>query len=448
MTAYINGQNSSDIVISKGVKPNEKIFYDGLTQTYYSVPNVIEENHTEATRIQVNKVLSKGNTCLSYAHDGMFINYVDGINNVKSRDFAFLGPHMVDYRVEQSVGRTYVVKNYQNIKEQEVKEMNLFTTDTTSILYTRELTKDNFFIVVKGKHIDYKKARFEYLTNGDPVIFMDEKPTYVLLGFKAARKEEIYKGKIYEGELNKSENVEGKQIEEPTTSTNYKCEKGDCKEGWGRVTVNNIITDATFKNGAIDGVAYITYPNGSNYHGQYQNNRRHGIGYYQWDNGNVYLGGWKDGKQHGLGYTTNKEGLITSGGIFEDGKLIQESTDAYRAGKKDGNCTGNCSEGFGKYTYNNGDIYWGFFKNNQRFGVGSYNWSNKSKYTGAYILGGKRNGYGIYTYVDGSVFKGLFVDDRINGLGVMTYSKTGDSAQGVFDNSAAEGSSAGNCGFR
>ena len=152
----------------------------------------------------------------------------------------------------------------------------------------------------------------------------------------------------------------------------------------------------------------------------------------------MYLGGWKDGKQHELGYTTNKEGLITSGGIFEDGKLIQESTDAYRAGKKDGNCTGNCSEGFGKYTYNNGDIYWGFFKNNQRFGVGSYNWSNKSKYTGAYILGGKRNGYGIYTYVDGSVFKGLFVDDRINGLGVMTYSKTGDSAQGVFDNSGAK----------
>ena len=80
-----------------------------------------------------------------------------------------------------------MINNYQNIKEKEVKEMNLFTTDTTSVLYNRELEKNNFFIVVQGKHIDYKKARFEYLNNGDPVIFIDEKPTYVLLGFKNAK---------------------------------------------------------------------------------------------------------------------------------------------------------------------------------------------------------------------------------------------------------------------
>ena len=436
MSAFLNGKRTSDIEISKGVKPNEKVLYDGLTKTYYSISNVIEENHTEATRIEAKKVLSKGNTCLSYAYDGMFINYVNGINSVKSREFAFLGPHMVDYRGEKNVGRTYVVNNYQNIKEQEIKEMYLFTTDTTSILYSRELVKDNFFIVVKGKHIDYKKARFEYLTNGDPVIFIDDKPMYVLLGFKAAKNEEVRLGKLYEGELDTQTN------EETTTAnvdtTDYQCLEGDCKEGWGRVSVNGIITDATFSNAVIDGVAYITYPKGSFYHGQYKNNRRHGIGFYQWENGNSYIGGWKDGKQHGLGYTTNKDGLITSGGLFEEGKLITEATDDYRAGKKDGNCTGNCSEGFGKYTYNNGDIYWGFFKNNQRFGVGSYYWSNKSKYTGAYTLGGKRNGYGMYTYVDGSVFKGMFRDDKIDGLGTMKYQKTGNSLKGVYNKIGAK----------
>ena len=73
-----------------------------------------------------------------------------------------------------------------------------------------------------------------------------------------------------------------------------------------------------------------------------------------------------------------------------------------------------------------------------RYGVGTYLWSNKSAYTGAYIEGGKRNGYGIYTYVDRSVFKGMFLDDRINGLGIMKYNKTGDIVQGVFDNSGAK----------
>jgi hypothetical protein len=441
-TVFINGKRTTDIRISKSVKPNEKVLYDGLTQTYYLVPNLQEETHTASTKIPVTNAVSKGSALINYAHDGKFINYVDGNNKVKSRDFAFLGPHMVDYRVDKTIGRTYVIYNYKNKKEQAIKEMNLYTTDVNSILYTRELGEDNFFILVKGKHIDYKKARFDYLTNGDPVIFIADEPLYILTGFKTAKNNEILVGRPYNGELDNKKN--NPAVTTKTTSikqkksTDYECVKGDCKEGWGRVTVNNIITDATFKKSAIDGLAYISYPNGSYFHGQYKNNRRNGIGYYKWENGNIYVGGWKDGKQHGLGYTMNKENQITSGGVFENGKLITESTDDYQANKKTGNCTGNCDDGFGKYTYNNGDIYWGFFKNKQRYGVGTYLWSNKSSYTGAYTLDGKRNGYGIYTYVDRSVFKGIFKDDRIDGLGVMKYKTTGNIEQGVFNNKGAK----------
>ncbi|MFK7749621.1 MAG: MORN repeat-containing protein [Kordia sp.] len=437
---FINGNRATDITISKGVKPNEKVVYDGLTQTYYSVSNVNIDTDSADKRVPITNVISKGKTHLSYAHDGKFINYVYGQNKAKSRDFAFLGPHMIDYRVEKSLGRTYIVNNYKNIKSQAVKEMNLFTTDENSIVYARELEKDNFYIIVKGKHIDYKKARFEYLTNGDPVIFIDNKPLYILTGFKMAKNDQALTGRPYTGEL------DNKQVNTTTTtattkkksSTNFDCVKGDCKEGWGRVKVNGIITDATFKNGAIEGVAYISYPNGSYYNGQYKNNRRHGVGYYKWENGNTYVGGWKEGKQHGLGYTMNKENKITTGGLFENGKLITEATDTYRSGKANGNCTGNCVDGFGKYTYSNGDIYWGFFKNKERYGIGTYQWKNKSIYTGAYALDGKRNGYGIFTYADRSMFKGIFKEDRIDGLGVMKYNKTGNITQGVFNNEGAK----------
>ena len=440
--AYINNVRVTDIIISKGVNENEKIMYDGLTQTYYSIPNITEDTHTTTTRILATKVLSQGIPHISYAHDGKFINYIHGQNKAKAREFSFIGAHMVDYRVEKNTARTYIIYNYKNQKEKAVKKIELFPVDTTSILYARELTKDNFFIVVKGKHIDYKKARFEYLTNGDPVIFIDDKPLYVLTGFKAAIDKKVYVGAFYKDELNQEESntsttTQATTIEEKPNS-DFNCAKGDCKEGWGRVKVNGIITDATFKDGAIDGVAYISYSNGSYFHGQYKNNRRHGVGYYKWENGNVYIGGWKEGKQHGLGYTMNTGNQITTGGLFENGKLITEATDAYRDEKKDGNCTGNCSDGFGKYTYNNGDTYWGFFKDGQRYGVGTYLWKNKSVYTGAYILGGKRQGYGIYTYVDGSVFKGMYANDRIDGLGVMKYKETGNIVQGVFNSKGAK----------
>ncbi|WP_420574943.1 MORN motif precursor [Kordia sp.] len=434
-TIYLNGQRSSDITINKGVKPNEKIVYDGLTKTYYSISNINPDTDTVNTRIPIRTVISKGQNMINYAHDGKFINYVHGQNKVKSRDFAFLGSHMVDYRIDKVFGRTYIIRNYKNIKSQAVKNMELFTVNPASILYTRELEKDNFFVVVKGKHIDYKKARFEYLSNGDPVIFLEDKPLYVLTGFRMAKSNEILEGKPYNGELDDPQKAANTT---QRSESSYDCVKGDCKEGWGRVKVGEIITDATFKNNAIDGVAYITYPNGGYYHGQYKNNRREGVGYYQWDSGTIYIGEWKDGKQHGLGYTMNTENKITSAGRFENGKLVENQDRSYYENKKTGNCLGNCSDGFGKYTYNNGDEYLGFFKNGKRYSVGTYVWKNKSKYTGAYTQDGVRNGYGIYTYVDKSVFKGIFVNDRIDGLGVMKYNKTGNTVQGVFNNKGAK----------
>ncbi len=443
-TAFVNGERATDITISKGVKPNEKIVYDGLTQTYYAIANVNPDTDTIDKRVTATNVLSKGKPMLSYAHDGKFINYVHGQNRVKSRDFAFLGPHMVDYRIDKSLGRTYVIRNYQNIKSQAVKQMELFTTDKASILYLRELEKDNFFITVKGKHIDYKKARFEYLTNGDPVIFIDDKPLYVLTGFRMAKNNEILQGRVYNGELDNKENTTTvastttNSTKTTKTSSSLDCIEGDCIEGWGKIKVGDILTEATFKNGAIEGVAYIAYSNGGYYHGEYKNNRRDGTGYYQWSTGNSYVGGWKDGKQHGLGYTMNDKNQITSAGLFENGKLVNKQGADYIAAKKNGNCMGNCTDGFGQYTYTNGDKYWGFFKNGKRYSVGTYLWKNKSLYTGAYTNDGIRNGYGMYTYVDSSVFKGMFVNDRIDGHGMMKYNKSGNIVKGVFNNKGAK----------
>ncbi|AGC77677.1 hypothetical protein LX97_02140 [Nonlabens dokdonensis] len=437
-TAYIDGVRATDLIVSKGVKPNEKIIYDPLKLNYYSVSNVFEDDHDVSTRIEVNNILSTNEECMSYAYDGKFINYVHGKNMVKSREFSFLGPHMIDYRVEKSVGLTYIIDDYKN-QSKSVKKMRLLTDDEASIVYTRELEKDNFFIIVKGEHIDYKKARFEYLENGDPVIFINDVPLYILTGFKNAKNYEVKLGKPYEGELdNRVTNETTKTVETTSTTTDYQCVEGDCKEGWGRVVVNDIITDATFINSEMTGVAYITYPSDSYYHGEYVQNRRSGVGIYKWTNGNRYIGKWKDGKQHGYGFTMNKENQITSAGLFENGKLLTSYYDDYNNGKSTGNCTGNCFDGFGMYSYNNGDKYWGFFSSGKRAHIGIYSWNNGSIYTGSYMEQGKRTGYGMYSYVDGSIFKGMFIDDRIDGLGVMQYKKTGNVVQGVFNNKGAK----------
>lgn len=446
---YINGEHAKDIAISDGMKPNEKIVYDGLTETYYSVPNFEDTNHTLDTRIPVTTVLSKSTPYINYAYDGRFINYVHGYNRVKSRDFSFIGPHMIDYRVDKNNGITYIIDDYKNIKYKEIKPMRIFTTDTSSIVYNRNLETENFYIVVKGKHIDYKKAKFEYLENGDPVIFIDDKPMYVLNGFAAARENKVFKGSLYNNELNTNGNSSTQVVNNPntTTSTNsssssssaYECIEGDCKNGWGKIKLPESETESTFSNGSLNGVTYISYINGGSYHGEYNDNRREGTGFYYWSSsGNTYIGQWKNGKQDGYGYVVDKYGSINSIGKYLNGELVKNLGTDYKANKVSGSCVGDCSNGFGKYTYSNGDIYIGFFNNSYRAHIGTYYWVNNSTYTGAYSTNGKRNGYGKYTYVDTSVFKGYFVDDKIDGLGKMKYAKSGNVVNGVFNNNGAK----------
>ncbi len=438
--AFIDNVRAEDFMISKGIKPNELVIYDPLKLIYYSIPDVIEENHDVNTRLKVTNILSTNQEYLSYAYDGKFINYVHGKNAVKSRNFSFLGPHMIDYRVEKATGLTYIVDDYKN-QSNSLKRMRLLTDDESSIVYTRELDKDNFFIVVKGDHIDYKKARFEYLDNGDPVIFIDDVPLYVLIDFRIAKNYEVKFGRPYNGELDSQlDSQTNKEVSTKNTTSvdDLKCIEGDCKEGWGKIAVNDIITEATFVNSEMTGVAYITYPSDSYYHGEYLKNRRSGTGFYKWKNGNRYIGQWKDGKQHGYGFTMNTENQITSAGLFENGKLVKSFYDDYKNAKTTGNCRGNCKDGFGMYSYSNGDKYWGFFDSSQRAQVGIYAWNNGSVYTGAYKDLGKRTGYGMYTYVDGSIFKGMFIDDRIDGLGVMKYKKSGNVAHGFFNNKGAK----------
>ena len=438
LTTYVNGNQAFDIVISEGVKPNEKVFYDGLTQTYYAVPNVIKENHSIHTRIPLTQILSKGTPYLSYAYDGKFINYVDGFNRVKSREFAFLGPHMVDYRVEKKVGRTYVIKNYQNIKEQEVKEMSLFTTDTTSVLYTRDLVKDNFFIVVKGKHIDYKNARLEYLNNGDPVIFVNNTPMYVLKGFKTATHEAILLGKIYEDELKNQQSNLTKKNTTATTNTapTETCISGNCTNGFGELkTVNNSTYTGFFSNGKAMGYGKEIYQDGSFYTGEFQNGLRNGFGMYTWNSdGQYYIGQWKDGKQHGYGYF--KKGTeVLQAGYYENAKQTRNMlTQNYKNKQAVGNCIGDCANGFGYYKYSNNDSYVGFFTNSKRNYVGAYTWASGNVFIGE-INYDLFNGQGIEYYKSAeTTYYGEFVSGKRHGKGAY-FAKNGTPiSKGYWEN--------------
>ena len=74
--------------------------------------------------------------------------------------------------------------------------------------------------------------------------------------------------------------------------------------------------------------------------------------------------------------------------------------------------------GRGVILYNNGDKYYGNFKNGKKDGIGVFFFKNGSKYFG-YWDKNKMNGYGIYHYITGTIYEGYFKANKRNGAGIL-----------------------------
>ena len=73
---------------------------------------------------------------------------------------------------------------------------------------------------------------------------------------------------------------------------------------------------------------------------------------------------------------------------------------------------GDCNNGYGTYTYANGNKYVGEYKNGKIYGQGTYTWTNGNKYVGEF-KDAKRNGLGTYIFANGTVDKGIWKNNKL-----------------------------------
>ena len=105
-----------------------------------------------------------------------------------------------------------------------------------------------------------------------------------------------------------------------------------------------------------------TFPDGSEYVGEWMDDQFHGLGTYTYADGAEYVGEFKDGERHGQGTFT-----------FADG-------DKYSGQYKDGK-----RHGQGTYTFAYGDQYVGEFKDGNWHGRGTYTFANGRRDDGYYM---------------------------------------------------------------
>lgn len=83
-------------------------------------------------------------------------------------------------------------------------------------------------------------------------------------------------------------------------------------------------------------------------------------------------------------------------------------------------CEGDCQNGWGKYTYDNG-LYEGFWQNGLKTGYGMYAWNNGDLYCGNWYLD-KISGYGSTSFANGNGYDGGFLNGQHHG-NAMFYNK-------------------------
>ena len=92
------------------------------------------------------------------------------------------------------------------------------------------------------------------------------------------------------------------------------------------------------------------------YFGSYVLGKSNGQGTLLWKNGDKYVGSFEEGYYHGEGTMYYADGKVEAG-IWEKDNYVGKSKNNY------GCISGNCQDGYGTYTFENGAKYVGNFKN-------------------------------------------------------------------------------------
>lgn len=135
---------------------------------------------------------------------------------------------------------------------------------------------------------------------------------------------------------------------------------------------------------------------------------------------------------HGQGTYTYGNGKVYSG-IWRDGRRHGQGTQTWPNGDKYvGTWSESRAHGKGVKTWANGDRYDGNWIGGKSSGTGHFVWSNGDDYTGGFLKG-KRSGLGIFKSKSLGVYQGEWKADKKQGKGTLT-SSNGTEATGQWNN--------------
>ncbi|AQS93139.1 hypothetical protein BXQ17_03180 [Polaribacter sp. BM10] len=424
---YINGKLDNTNLFCRF--NNDYIFFNPLTSTYYIAPNAFDEWVSTKDSIPFKPLINAQNIVVSDGKTAICIE--EGKTGVFSdRKWKLKTEYRNIIVTDAKSNDTYFAENaFGNGTNNGTKAYPAIsmTDKGKEVWYVLNQDKSLIAFYHKGKKVPVTYKGIIANTQ-DQVYAVNGVATYVAQDYSNAKPLLFNIGRYF--------NPSNDKLATSTTTitnTTDKCTKGNCTDGYGTfIFESGAKVEGFFKNRKLNGYAEFVYANGDTYSGNYLEGQLDGYGIYHWKQNNLhYYGHWKDTKQHGYGYFV-KNGETVEAGIYNEGKLVTNLLTDFSNGKSSGNCLGNCTNGYGSITYDQGDVYEGLFKNGKPYKAGTYMWTNGNSYMGDWDESGKINYTGQF-FTSSFVYKGAFAHNGfITGLGVKLDKKTNTKSYGEF----------------
>lgn len=209
------------------------------------------------------------------------------------------------------------------------------------------------------------------------------------------------------------------------------CEWGDCNNGYGYKKYEDGGYEGFFSKGKKSGVGTYIFQSGKTYVGSFKDDKIQGFGFFSDPKGDPSstIGNFIDGKLDGRGYKLMANKTVDAG-VFESG--VMNEFYEFIDNELDMGCTyGDCDEYYGRFKWETGDQFNGFFKN-LTMEFGTYNFADNGSYIGSFDDKSFFTKVGIYVYPNGDYYLGSWLKSEFNGVGVFVSNDDNKAVSGKW----------------
>lgn len=327
-----------------------------------------------------------------------FANYVNGAY-VSGGSFANIEGSYLYYNSDDD--STYYLDGIRKFSNWGAKNSIKLPYSPTNSYWGKDGASDKYHLVLKGRSPDYTGYTTEKSGN-DMIVKINDVQTYRLQGYYTTASFVFKPLEI----ISSSNAIK-------TNSTGVGCVIGNCKDGWGKYQYDGGSYDGFWMNGKKHGYGMYIWQGIGKYIGSWKLDEMQGYGAYIAENEDNIAGWYANGQLNGVGYAAMngvwEQGIYTNGNLTTAYSFVSTGNDV--------GCTaGDCINKYGRYTWENGDSFTGFWNNSSMY-LGTYTFANGDKYSGTFNKENKFDGFGRYFYKDGGYYAGELINGVYEGKG-------------------------------